>query len=236
MENVLIVAIGDIHGHYNQLTELLYNINRFVDISTTQIIFLGDYIDGGPDSAAVVDVVRDLQEQYNAIALLGNHEQMMLDSYDDPSNWNKWASWYYQGGEQTIQSYTPEGLSDYEKSVFPRNAKAIPDDVRKWVRHLPLWHETKNYFFVHAGFNPGIPIYANSKETMLWIRKAFIDSDYDWGKRVIFGHTYHPDIVVQKNKICLDTMFHDRGRLSAAIIDDDNPDEPITFVQTRYYE
>jgi serine/threonine protein phosphatase 1 len=236
----MIVAIGDLHGHCNEFGELMYNLNQYahIDLKRDQIIFLGDYIDGGPDSACCVDVVRDLQEEYGAIVLRGNHEQMLLDSYDDPTNWNKWATWYYQGGEATVASYMPPALSDYEKAIFPRNARAVPEDVINWMRTLPYYHETNSFYFVHAGFNPGIKPENNSTETMMWIRQPFIESDYIWPKRVVFGHTYIGDRpLVMDNKIGIDTMLHNSGRLTAAVLIDgrlkDSNGDIISFYQTR---
>ena len=228
----MIIAVGDIHGHYTQLTSLFYGLDkRLGDLSEHQIIFLGDYVDGGPDTRRCIEFIRDLQTMYpQTIALMGNHEDMLFDSFLNPADQQKWALWFYQGGQQTLWSYIPENAPN-----FPMRAASIPFEHIKWISQLPLFYESKLYYFVHAGFLPGLPPVYTSKTDMLWIREEFIDSDYDWGKKVVFGHTYHDEPLVHRNKIGIDTMFHDRGRITAVLLDDDrSTDAPeiLEFVQS----
>lgn len=225
----MFIAIGDIHGHYDKLESLFYEIReRFDgDLRPHTVVFLGDYVDGGLDTSLCIEFVRDFEEDYpQTVALLGNHEDMLLNNYDDPRNIMTYHLWYNQGGAATVSSYRKltEGLSEYELALQHRDSRVIPESDIKWMKNLPLLYETKSFYFVHAGLAPDVSLEHNSRTDMLWIRDDFINSDYDWGKRVIFGHTYNKEPVVMKNKIGIDTMMHNRGVLTAVILNDDAPD------------
>ena len=217
----MIIAIGDVHGHLHQLKSLFYNLRERFDLTQHRIVFVGDYVDGGPDTKGVIEFIRNLETDHNVVCLMGNHEQMLLNSLADTTNMQNHWHWYTQGGRQTIWSYIPDGLSSYDRALFPDNADAVDTQHIEWMENLPIMYESKNFYFVHAGFNPLYSVEDQNTLDMLWIREDFIDSDHDFGKRVVFGHTYHPEPVVHKNKIGLDTMHRGGGYLVAAILDDE---------------
>lgn len=229
-------AIGDIHGHYKQLMSLLYKIERegFNSAEDT-LVFLGDYIDGGPDSYKVVDWLMSAWQAYpHWVFLAGNHEWMMLDHLLDareseehsrPVNSHLFNHWYDQGGRATLKSYregsetfSAQKLDEYQRALLDTR-DIIPPSHIAWLSGLPLTHQTQDYVFVHAGLTPGIPLEAalspTQRETHLWVRQPFLHSEWVWGKRVIFGHTPTKEAIVMPNKIGIDCMFHDHGALCA---------------------
>ncbi len=182
-------AVGDIHGCLDKLEKLI----RRLDIAAADtLIFLGDYIDRGPDPKGVVDFLVQLRSECEGrvIFLKGNHEVMFLDYL---KGWNREAYLYY-GGTSTVESYSRERGSFY-----------LPEDHRRFFNDLGVFYEAADYIFVHAGLKPGLPMEQQSEDDMLWIRAEFIDSDYDWGRRVIFGHTAFMVPHIEKNKIGIDT-------------------------------
>lgn len=195
-------AIGDIHGCIN-LLEALWNKIDF-DREKDTLVFIGDYIDRGPDSREVVDFVLDLKKKLNVICLRGNHEQMLLTYH----LYNTYKDFYLMnGGTSTITSY---GLvnSDSGKRID------IPAEHLDFFRRLIPYHETDDYIFVHAGLKPGAPLYKQDPTDMIWIRHEFIDSDFDFGKKVVFGHTPLPKPFRGAGKIGIDTGAVYGGKLT----------------------
>jgi serine/threonine protein phosphatase 1 len=186
-----IFAIGDIHGcraHLERLLEVM-PIN-----SEDRLIFIGDYIDRGPDSEGVVTVVESVRRKYpQTVCLMGNHEQMLLDflSGQDPS------LFLYNGGKTTLNSYGCDDLED---------AKAhIPKNHLIFYQNLLLFYETEDYIFVHAGLRPNIPLNQQNPTDLLWIRDEFYVSRFKFQKKVIFGHTPFSEPLVRRDKIGIDT-------------------------------
>lgn len=227
-----IVAIGDIHGQYDMLTTLMWKINQCVDLDTTPLVFLGDYVDGGPDTKLVVDALITFQSMYpHWVFLRGNHEQMFLDALTlGQSERQTYYHWYNQGGAATRQSYigdmvVPDTLgkrllSEYEKSLVSV-VDAIPAEHFAFFNALPYMHESEKFYFVHAGCVPGSPPEDTPDNYKMWIREEFFESDYDWGKRVIAGHTYQKQPLVRPNLAVIDTMWHGEGVITAAVLNDE---------------
>ncbi|SFM71958.1 metallophosphoesterase family protein [Thermodesulforhabdus norvegica] len=189
-----IYAVGDIHGMAPLLEELLDLVT--FDPDKDLMIFLGDYIDRGPYSREVIEILLGLVNRYpSVLCLKGNHEQMFLDflSGADP------LVYFWNGGRQTLKSYGYRERDDGSYEVF------VPEEHLKFLRSLHLGVETDDYIFVHAGLRPGIPLDLQSEEDMLWIRHEFIYSMEDFGKRVVFGHTPVVEPLVMHNKIGIDT-------------------------------
>ena len=233
---MIYVGIGDIHGHRDQFTQLMRNLRAEVDFNTATFVFLGDYVDGQSVNGDVIDVrnlVDDLMgyatKYPHWIFLKGNHEDMMLDALVFKSRrYHDYYQWYNQGGKQTAESYFPSGLTAYQKAlVSPKDY--IPADHLDWLNDRPLIHETDDFIFVHAGLFPGVPVENNDEMDMLWLREAFFTSDYDWGKRVIFGHTYFEIPLIKKNMIGINNISRTKGCLTAVILDSEYPDT-YTFV------
>ncbi len=187
-----IYAIGDIHGCHDKLCRLLDRID--ICWSRDTLVFLGDYIDRGPQSFEVLDHLIKLKRQYSrTIFLKGNHEAMFLDYLSG----KRTLSFMNNGGRETLESY--------HKHACGTDHSAIPKEHLDFINSLVLCHETEDYIFVHAGLLSGIPLSAQSAEDLLWIRESFISRDTDFGKRVIFGHTPFPEPLVRPEKIGIDT-------------------------------
>lgn len=172
----LTYAVGDIHGCADALTRLLAEIERHRDGRARRLVFLGDYVDRGPDSAGVVHILRDLQarEPDAVTCLMGNHEAMMLEAYRDALGATAWIE---NGGDATLAAF---GVQDPE---------TLPHDVLTWMSGLPTVHEDVRRYYVHAGFRPGRRGIDPDVATRLWIRAPFTTEDYDFGRHVVHGHT-----------------------------------------------
>ncbi len=199
-----IFAIGDVHGCLVHLQRLLRKIPA--DPAEDTLVFIGDYIDRGPESRGVVDCVLGLVETYaNVICLRGNHESMLLDFLKGENE----ELYMGNGGWATLRDYGIL-LSD-----SPRVRKGkIPAGHLSFFESLRPYYQTDSYWFVHAGLRPGIPFVEQSLEDLLWIRREFIDSEADFGKRVVFGHTHFSAPLVVENKIGIDTGAVYGGRLT----------------------
>ena len=173
-----IFAIGDIHGCLSKLERIISRIG--IDNKENTLIFIGDYIDRGPDSRGVVDFVLDLKrKKHRVICLKGNHEQMFLDYACLNKNEDLYLS---NGGETTIASYG-------YRNVHGNRELNVPDSHIKFFDSLLPYYETDDYIFVHAGLRENIALKDQKIQDMLWIRHDFIMSSYDFGKTVVFGHT-----------------------------------------------
>jgi len=192
MEEEKIFIVGDIHGCLDPLERLMEKIDY--EPERHRLIFLGDYIDRGPNPKGVVDYILDLRGRAVSVdCLKGNHESLLLEFLEGADR----MLYFINGGETTIESY--------------ESARAAPEDPLIPSEHLEFYKslephlELNDYYVVHAGFRPGVPINHQTLEDMLWIRESFIFSDFDFGKRVVFGHTPFHEPLVMENKIGLDT-------------------------------
>jgi serine/threonine protein phosphatase 1 len=176
MSEKLTYAIGDVHGQLALLVDLLSQIITHANGRSCKLVFLGDYIDRGPDSAGVVALVRRLQQQWpeSVIGLKGNHEAMLLEVVREPAAIPWWLG---SGGYATLASF---GVS---------HPKDIPADFLSWIAGLPTLYEDEHRCFVHAGLHPGLSLSEQDDQTKLWIRDEFLSVDYDFGKHVVHGHT-----------------------------------------------
>ena len=187
-----IFAIGDIHGCYDKLKSLMEKIP--IDFTRDTLVFIGDYIDRGSHSVEVVDYLIKLKKRVpEVIFLKGNHEDM-LDKFINGADR---FTYLLNGGQQTLDSYL---MKPAESEFFP-----IPDEHLDFFKSLRLFYETEEFVFVHAGLRPRVPLENQSTEDLLWIRNKFVGSKYDFGKRVIFGHTPLKQPLVEANKIGIDT-------------------------------
>jgi serine/threonine protein phosphatase 1 len=215
----LVYAIGDIHGRADLLALLLAEIEsdsaRSKDAKRRTLVFLGDYIDRGHDSRRVVDMVLDdLPAGFDAHFLKGNHEAIMLDFLDDPSYLGHWLA---NGADATFRSYGLDVAELVGRGAAPevwRRAflASLPETHRDFFEALELAVSFGDYFFVHAGVRPGVPLEAQDPNDMIWIRGPFLQSEDDFGKIVVHGHTPGRDPVIRANRIGIDTgaVFTDR--------------------------
>ncbi len=183
-------AVGDVHGQVQLLDALLEQI-RAEAVPGDTLVFVGDYVDRGPQSRAVVDRVLELRAgawDGPVTALRGNHEEMMLDFLAGSPRFPP-EVWLQNGGTETIASYTAGAWLDNWEA-------ALPAEHRRFLEELPSWHQDEHAIYVHAGLPPGLPPEEAEDEDRLWIREPFIESDYAWEKVVVFGHTpqYEPTL------------------------------------------
>ena len=206
-----VLAVGDIHGYYDKLVSLMRKV-RFVP-NKDLLVFLGDYIDRGPDSVKCLDYVMRLQQRFSdcVIALKGNHEALAIDSL---LNGIYGYTWIRNGGFNTSKRFM--AMSD-------RELKTRLD----WMRKLPACYRYGDFFFCHAGIQPYIPLGKQREKDLLWIRHSFFEL-YDGGMgTIVVGHTpvqklfceYGEEVVepqfLENNIIMCDTgSFLDNGKIS----------------------
>ncbi len=233
-----LIFITDTHGHYTELMGLYQQVlDSGFDPQRDTLIHGGDENDGGPDTRKVIDQLISWQYQYpHWVFLRGNHGQMMLDAL---SGKGEFDHWWYQGGQATALSYVPDNLDPYQRSLVQPEQMIDPQHIH-WLSERPLLSVTHQYVFVHAGLIPNMTIQEHLealddptvRHNLIWIRDTFIDSKFDWGKRVIFGHTALKEPLVMSNKVGCDTMIFNSNKLTAVELDpDDFTSEPRFFFQ-----
>jgi serine/threonine protein phosphatase 1 len=208
----MIYAIGDIHGCLKPLQELL---SRLPLEPSDELVFLGDYIDRGPEPKGVVDYLL-AQRRENWVFLRGNHEQMLLDWLDD-SRAVPADVWLQNGGFQTLQAYKSRVTRDEAKD--PENAKALheilPAPHAEFFRKTRLSYDTSEAYFCHAGVNLGKALGAQTPDELLWIRDAFWGDPRPCPKLIVSGHTPRSSVNVGRDRINLDTGCVYGGFLTA---------------------
>ncbi len=224
-------AIGDIHGRADLLDavlELIAADRAAHGIADARLIFLGDYVDRGPDSAGVLQRLRKMQDAAprDVVCLMGNHERMMLDALDDPTG--RGERWLGDFGGPTLRSYGIDGGVE-DMRAAERLRAALPTGLEDWLRALPLWHRSGDVVCVHAGMDPALPPEAQTEATMLWMRPGRFARSRRDGLWIVHGHTVVPVPSVARRTICVDTGASASGRLTAAAI---LPDAPVRFLQT----
>jgi serine/threonine protein phosphatase 1 len=215
----LTYAIGDIHGRHDLLQMLLRRIGEHAEGRRHTLVFLGDYIDRGPNSAEVVDTVRSLQarSEREVVCLKGNHEAMLLEVIGRP-DLVPW--WLDNGGDATLDSF---GAA---------STRGIPADILDWLGSLPTSHEDEQRYYVHAGLMPGWRFKDQTEKNKIWIREPFLGMDYDFGKHVVHGHTPLPSArpEVRPFRTNLDTGAVFGGALTAGIFTGEQGG-PVGFLQ-----
>ena len=223
---VRVYAVGDIHGRADVLAKLFTLIDQDLAVRPNERsieVFLGDYIDRGPHSRQVLDRLIARRRQRIAVFLKGNHEACAYRVLSDPS---VLSDWVHIGGVNTLLSYgvEPSGC-DFDqqapRAIAAAFRQALPDSHYHFLQGLALSFSCGDYFFVHAGVRPGIPLVRQSEQDLLWIREEFLLHEEDFGKVVVHGHspTNLPDI--RPNRINIDTGAYATGRLTCLVLEDD---------------
>ena len=219
----LVYAVGDVHGYSAQLGQLMVDIRADAERSNSaerpRLIFVGDYVDRGPDSRGVIEAVMALQgdPQFEVVSLRGNHEHALLRFLDEPEFARAWiTNW----GEATLQSYgvaLMRGPMDGVGCARVRAefAGAFPPAHRLFLERLPLSERVGDYLFVHAGVRPGVALADQSAHDLMWIRQEFLGSDADFGAVVVHGHTPSGQPERKANRIGIDTGVYMSGVLTA---------------------
>mgnify|MGYP000535376160 CR=1 FL=1 len=198
-------AIGDIHGclfHLNAILEHLATKANFT--SHDRLIFLGDYIDRGPDSKGVIDRVIEFQKSYpKTIALRGNHEDMFMDYLGLPGMYGD--SFLRNGGRDTLTSF------GFDIGYGRVKAADLPSKYTDFLMSLVWGAITDEYVFVHAGVSPFRDLENQSRETVIWTRNFGFEDYEELGKIVVHGHTPNPAPLISRYEINIDTgcVFED---------------------------
>jgi len=228
-----VYAIGDIHGHADLLDMMHEGIAQDLDrrpVEHSVIVYLGDYVDRGPDSAGVIERLRHTRLGNERIMLRGNHEQVLRAFVADPLVMLHWQAF---GGIETLTSYgiAPPGvLNDAAfRQMHRAFLDALPPEHLAFLDSLSDQAVIGDYFFCHAGVRPGVPLDRQAPEDLLWIREPFLSSRADFGKVVVHGHTPVPLPERRRNQINVDTGAFRTGRLTAAIIEGTE----VGFMQAR---
>lgn len=215
-EGMRLYAVGDIHGCADLLDALMDKIAAEESAALrTQLVFLGDYLDRGPDSRGVIDrLLAVRQKRPDTVFLKGNHEDAFLDFLLDPGANADWIEW---GGETTLQSY---GVRAADK-VISRLNETMPDEHRRFLEALPLTAVFGDYLFVHAGVRPGVPLDQQQERDLLWIRGEFHRAPKEKrpDKIVVHGHEPERKPVDAGWRIGVDTGACFTGRLTAVVLE-----------------
>jgi serine/threonine protein phosphatase 1 len=223
-DGVRVYAIGDIHGRADLLREMFISINadRAARQTANRIltIFLGDYIDRGPDSRDVLDILLEYERTNETIFLKGNHETFLPNFLSDPEVLNEWRTC---GGLQTLMSYglMPSINPDADEcaALSKELADALPQSHLKFLESLHSSFCCGGFLFVHAGIRPGVSLGKQTEEDCLWIRDDFLSYEKQFEKFVVHGHTpvMNPDI--RSNRANIDTGAFASGRLTCIAIE-----------------
>lgn len=226
-EGVRLYAIGDIHGRLDLLDTLLDMIDA--DHSQRgeaepQLIFLGDLIDRGPDSAGVVDRAIELARDLPSTRfLMGNHEEVFLKALDGDDRALRFLCRF--GGRETILSY---GLdeADYDRLSFeelmPVLIDLVPEAHRDFLASFEDVVVAGDYAFVHAGIRPGVAIDEQKPSDLRWIREQFLDHAGPLDKIIVHGHTITAEVEFRTNRIGIDTGAYASGQLTALVLEGSN--------------
>jgi len=223
-------AIGDVHGCDDLLQNLLQKIDsdrRINGRENAPLVLLGDFVDRGKNSAAVLANIKSQQEARpdKVICLMGNHEKMMLDFLDDPAE--RGPRWLRYGGVQTLASYGISGVnenSDLDDILEACDAleAALPESMENWIRGLPLIWQSGNICCVHAGMSPTHNPDKQEAHTLLWGHRDFLAVPRNDDVWVIHGHTVVSQATAESGRIAIDTGAYKSGALTAAIITKDH--------------
>ncbi len=219
MEHRLTYAIGDVHGCFDQLVRLLGRCRLHCGARPMRLVLVGDYIDRGPQSRRVVELLIETQRAApdHVICLRGNHEAMVLAAATEAGDME--ALWAVNGAAATLRSY---GVAQ---------ASELPAEHLDWFRTLPLAYDDGRRYFVHAGVDPRVPLAHQREHDQLWIREPFLRHQGDYGRLIVHGHTPietgEPDL--HANRLNIDTGAVFGGPLTAAVFDEVQT-APVAFL------
>lgn len=219
-----IYAIGDIHGCYDQLRQLLDQIGEHEATlrpnRPPRLIILGDMIDRGPDSARVLRFLQQLQTRTpNLTVLAGNHEDLLLEVLD--GHISAQQMWLHHGGLETLHSLgvRPNATGEHPWALAERLHDALSTDIVNWLRMLPTSYISGDYFFCHAGIKPGVSVKRQSRRDLLWVREEFLEYTALHNFAIVHGHSRTFEAEIRNNRINIDTGAYATGRLSGLYLD-----------------
>ncbi len=217
-------CIGDIHGRL----DLLERLHRQIEADAAgyagerELLYLGDYIDRGMQSKAVIDLLLERPlAGFRVRHLRGNHEQTLLDFLYEPMVGQGWLTF---GGRETLYSYgvgtkkIPTSEADY-RALQEEFRAALPESHEGFFLRTALCHQAGSYYFVHAGVSPNTPLTEQRPEDQLWARERFLESVRNYEKIVVHGHTVTPEAEVLPNRIGIDTGAYSSGKLTCLVLE-----------------
>jgi serine/threonine protein phosphatase 1 len=224
-EGLRIYAIGDVHGCADLLDRFLMRIDAHQSAHPAfrpVEIFLGDYIDRGPASREVLDRLSARSRTRETVCLKGNHEAFLEDFLNDPAILSEWR---HYGGLETLLSYGLVPSVNMELAEQKRLAatfsQVLPLSHRLFLGSLRPSFTCGDYFFVHAGARPGVPLAKQREEDLLWIREDFLLCETDFSKIVVHGHTPVSEPDIRPNRINIDTGAYATGQLTCLMLEGD---------------
>jgi serine/threonine protein phosphatase 1 len=225
-------AVGDIHGRLDLLRSAVESIVAHAAGRRFRIVFLGDYVDRGPESRGVVEFLIDLQRRWPIVCLKGNHEDLMNRAVTEPDA-AKMRRWLDNGGAYALRSYGLEPDGD--------PATSVPSEHIRWLAGLPLTTGDAYRIFVHAGLLPRKPMHRQAEQTCLWIREPFLSArPGDFEAHIVHGHTPvwagkrdagEPELLEHRTN--LDTAAFATGVLCVGVFDAQVRGGPIEVIKIR---
>ena len=239
-DNMRIYAIGDIHGHASLLDKMHQAISKDLLREAPEkahIVYMGDYIDRGPDSKGVIDRLIERRDRGDGVPktfLKGNHESGMYEFMQYPET----AAWLNWGGIETLSSYDvrfeyPEAITASEKEqAMQAMHLTIPEEHFEFIDNLELSLTLGDYMFAHAGVDPFKHIYEQTENDLTRIRQPFLSWHKDplykpLAKRIVHGHTISEEPIIRPHRIGVDTGAYESGVLTAAVLEG----EDVRFLQ-----
>jgi serine/threonine protein phosphatase 1 len=222
-DGLRVYAIGDIHGRADLLEALLTQIDADCALypsSRPIVVFLGDYIDRGPGSSEVLDLLLACGRTRETVFLSGNHETFVHRFLSEPAILDEWR---LCGGLETLMSYGLKpsinpGAAEQTR-LAEELARSIPQRHLEFLNRLDLSFSCGDFLFVHAGIRPGVAIRRQREEDLLWIRDEFLFCEEPFEKFVVHGHTPVPAPDIRSNRVNIDTGAFATGRLTCIAIE-----------------
>ena len=220
-------AVGDVHGRLDLLRPLLRRIEEDSDArpdARTLVVFLGDLVDRGPDSAGVLEFLRHYRPAtIEPVFLFGNHEEVMLRVLGGERA-GLLDRWLRYGGKETLASYgiAPSLLNDLpEREALEQVIEAVPPAHVAFLESFADTFSFGDYLLVHAGLRPGVALHSQTQEDLHWIREPFLTDSRDHGQLVVHGHTIVDQVEERPNRLAIDTGAYRSGLLTAIGIQGD---------------
>ena len=222
-DGLRVYAIGDVHGRFDLLIEMTENIRADLADDPPEAsveIYLGDYVDRGPDACSVIEWLRSETGGCDErICLKGNHEEIFLQFIADPGIAEYWRD---LGGFETLYSYgvqppvarTGEAMLASHEQLM----RVLPAEDLQFLQSLTPYASFGDYLFVHAGLRPGVVLEKQSEEDLIWIREPFLTSTHDFGQIVVHGHTPGDAPDIRGNRINIDTGAYLTGCLTCLVL------------------
>jgi calcineurin-like phosphoesterase family protein len=224
-DGIRVYAIGDIHGRADLIDQVFRRIDA--DLAAVPVrraihVLLGDYIDRGPGSREVLDRLIGRGRNHETVCLKGNHEMFVTEFLGNPQSLDEWRRY---GGLETLMSYglapSMKGGAAEQAGLAAALERALPDEHRAFLASLRPCFTCGDFFFVHAGVRPRVPLERQDEHDLLWIREDFLLHEDDFEKIVVHGHTPVSQPDIRANRINIDTGAYATGQLTCLAIERD---------------